>query len=102
MIADFRSDTVTKPTTGMLNAMLKASVGDDVFGEDSTVNLLEKRMADLFGMEAALWCVTGTQANQVAITLQAATKLFNDGIACIFMKGGIAYDTVAEWEAVPA
>ena len=68
MIIDFRSDTVTKPTPGMMNAMIKASVGDDVFREDPTVNRLEKNMANLFGMEAALFCASGTMSNQIAIT----------------------------------
>ena len=54
MIIDFRSDTVTKPSPAMLDAMVKAPVGDDVFGEDPTVNLLQKKMAALFGMESAL------------------------------------------------
>ncbi len=67
MIIDFRSDTVTKPTPGMMEAMMKASVGDDVFREDPTVNLLEKKMAALFRMEAALYCASGTMSNQIAI-----------------------------------
>ena len=67
MPIDLRSDTVTRPTSGMLNAMMKAEVGDDVFREDPTVNELEKKVADLFGMEAALYCASGTMSNQVAI-----------------------------------
>jgi threonine aldolase len=50
MLIDFRSDTVTRPTKGMLDAMMKAPVGDDVFGEDPSINALEKKAADLFGM----------------------------------------------------
>ncbi|MBK8341684.1 MAG: low specificity L-threonine aldolase, partial [Flavobacteriales bacterium] len=53
---DLRSDTVTRPTPGMREAMLRAEVGDDVFGEDPTVNALEERMAALFGHEAGLFC----------------------------------------------
>lgn len=64
---DLRSDTVTKPTMGMLNAMVNAQVGDDVFGEDRTVNELEKTVAKLFGQEAALFCASGTMANQIAV-----------------------------------
>lgn len=64
---DFRSDTVTRPTQAMLDAMFSAQVGDDVFGDDPTVNMLEKKAADLFGMEAALFCASGTMANQIAI-----------------------------------
>src|SRR5437764_1051301 len=64
---DLRSDTVTKPTPGMLAAMTAAAVGDDVFGEDPTVNELERRTADLFGMEAGLFVPSGTMSNQVAV-----------------------------------
>lgn len=64
---DFRSDTVTRPTPGMLEAMFKAQVGDDVFGDDPTVNALEQKAAAMFGMEAALFCASGTMANQIAI-----------------------------------
>jgi threonine aldolase len=60
MIIDLRSDTVTKPTKAMLEAMFKAEVGDDVFGEEPTVNALEQKTATLFGMEAALFCPSGT------------------------------------------
>jgi len=64
---DFRSDTVTRPTPEMLKAMFSATVGDDVFGDDPTVNALEAKAATLFGMEAALFCASGTMANQIAI-----------------------------------
>ncbi|MBY0515155.1 MAG: aminotransferase class I/II-fold pyridoxal phosphate-dependent enzyme, partial [Gemmataceae bacterium] len=64
---DLRSDTVTKPTPGMLAAMTAAAVGDDVFGEDPTANELERRTADLFGHEAGLFVPTGTMSNQVAV-----------------------------------
>lgn len=67
MLIDLRSDTVTKPTKPMLEAMFKAEVGDDVFGEEPTVNALEKKMAELFGKEAALFCPSGTMTNQIAI-----------------------------------
>ena len=56
MTIDFRSDTVTKPGPGMLKAMMNAKVGDDVFGEDPSINELEQMSADLFGMEAGLFC----------------------------------------------
>jgi threonine aldolase len=68
MLIDFRSDTVTKPTPGMMEAMMMATVGDDVFGEDPTINSLEKRMAALFNMESAMFCASGTMSNQVAIS----------------------------------
>lgn len=61
------SDTVTRPTPGMLEAMLAAEVGDDVFGEDPTVNALQTKVAALFGHEAALFCPSGTMTNQLAI-----------------------------------
>ncbi|MGB3163677.1 MAG: beta-eliminating lyase-related protein, partial [Chitinophagaceae bacterium] len=65
MIIDYRSDTVTKPTPAMLEAMMTAKVGDDVFGEDPSINELEKLSADMFGMEAALFCPSGTMTNQI-------------------------------------
>ncbi|MBS1570399.1 MAG: aminotransferase class I/II-fold pyridoxal phosphate-dependent enzyme [Bacteroidetes bacterium] len=67
MPIDLRSDTVTKPTAAMRAAMAAAPVGDDVFGEDPSVNALEERMAALFGKEAGLFCASGTMANQIAI-----------------------------------
>ncbi|MCB9235937.1 MAG: threonine aldolase [Bacteroidia bacterium] len=67
MIIDLRSDTFTQPTPAMLEAMFHAEVGDDVFGEDPTVNALEAKAAALFGMEAALFCPSGTMTNQIAI-----------------------------------
>jgi len=68
-IIDLRSDTVTKPTLEMRAAMAAAEVGDDVYGEDPTVNLLERRAAEVFGREAALFVPTGTMGNQIAIRL---------------------------------
>jgi threonine aldolase len=64
---DLRSDTVTRPTEGMRRAMLEAPVGDDVFGEDPTVNRLEEYVADLLGKEAALYAPSGTMTNQVGV-----------------------------------
>ncbi|MDE3162865.1 MAG: low specificity L-threonine aldolase, partial [Acidobacteriota bacterium] len=66
-LIDLRSDTVTRPTPEMRAAMAAAEVGDDVYGEDPTVNLLEKRAAENFGREAALFVPTGTMGNQIAI-----------------------------------
>ena len=68
-VIDLRSDTVTRPTMEMRAAMAAAEVGDDVYGEDPTVNLLEKRAAEVFGREAALFVPTGTMGNQIAIRL---------------------------------
>jgi threonine aldolase len=66
---DLRSDTVTKPSKEMLDAMFSAPVGDDVFGEDPTINELQEYSAQLFGKEAALFCASGTQTNQIAINV---------------------------------
>lgn len=66
---DLRSDTVTRPTEGMRAAMAAAEVGDDVYAEDPTVNALQARVAELFGHEAALFCPTGSMANQIALQL---------------------------------
>jgi threonine aldolase len=67
MIIDLRSDTVTKPSKAMMDAMMIAPVGDDVFNEDPTVLALEEKAAKLFGKEAALFCPSGTMTNQIAI-----------------------------------
>ena len=66
-LIDLRSDTVTKPTSEMLEAMFNAEVGDDVFGEDPTINALEQKGALLFEKEAGLFCPSGTMTNQAAI-----------------------------------
>jgi len=67
LVIDLRSDTVTRPTPAMRAAMFEAPVGDDVFGEDPTVNKLEERIADLLGKESALFVPSGTMSNQVAV-----------------------------------
>lgn len=66
---DLRSDTVTQPTAPMLEAMMTAKVGDDVFSEDETVNKLEETASNIFKMEAGLFCPSGTMTNQIAIKL---------------------------------
>lgn len=66
---DLRSDTVTRPSRAMLEAMMSAPVGDDVFGDDPTVNALEQKAAAMLGKEAALFCPSGTMTNQVAINV---------------------------------
>jgi threonine aldolase len=71
---DLRSDTLTKPSPGMIEAMYTAPLGDDVFGEDPTVNALEEKIAALFGMEAALFCPSGTMTNQIAIRLHTGPQ----------------------------
>src|SRR5512136_1717412 len=67
MTADFRSDTVTRPTPGMRAAMAAAEVGDDVFGDDPSVNALEAQTAALLGFEAALFVPSGTQSNLIGV-----------------------------------
>ncbi|MDX5348135.1 MAG: aminotransferase class I/II-fold pyridoxal phosphate-dependent enzyme, partial [Hymenobacteraceae bacterium] len=98
-IADFRSDTVTKPTPEMLQAMLAAPVGDDVYGEDPTVNELEQKCARIFGMEAGLFCPSGTMTNQIAIKAQtdALGEVICDETAHIYNYegGGIAFHSRA-------
>ncbi len=69
MLVDFRSDTLTKPTPAMRAAMAAADVGDDVFGEDPTINRLEARVAELLGKDRALFVPSGSMANQIAIRL---------------------------------
>lgn len=94
---DLRSDTVTKPTAGMLEAMFSAKVGDDVFGEDETVNALEIKAAEMFGMEAAIYCPSGTMTNQIAIKCftQPLDELIADQTAHVYRYegGGIAFNS---------
>src|SRR5258706_10126394 len=68
-LIDLRSDTVPRPAQGMLEAMMKAEVGDDVFGDDATVKKLEEKCARLLGMEAAVFCPSGTMTNQIGINI---------------------------------
>src|SRR5579872_1699877 len=69
MTIDLRSDTVTRPTAAMRRAMAEAEVGDDVYGEDPTVNRLEERAAQIMGKEAAVFVPTGTMGNTIGIKL---------------------------------
>ncbi|MBZ0328631.1 MAG: PLP-dependent transferase [Altibacter sp.] len=97
MIIDLRSDTVTKPTPGMMQAIMEAQTGDDVYKEDPTVNTLEKRCTELFGMEAALFFPTGTMANQAAIKLhtQPGEQLICDKWAHVYNYegGGVSFNS---------
>jgi threonine aldolase len=99
MIIDYRSDTVTKPTPQMMEAMMKAKVGDDVFGEDPSINELEKISAEMFGMEAALFCPSGTMTNQIAIKChtQPGDEVICDYTAHVYQYegGGIAFNSSA-------
>ena len=70
LLIDLRSDTVTKPSPDMRKAMAEAEVGDDVYGDDPTVNALEEKAAELFGKESALFVTSGTQGNLVSVLSQ--------------------------------
>ena len=94
---DLRSDTVTKPTAEMMEAIRTAQVGDDVYKEDPTVNALEEKLAELFGMDQALFFPTGSMANQAAIKLhtQPAEQLICDKWAHVynFEGGGVSFNS---------
>lgn len=101
---DLRSDTVTRPTPAMLDAMMHAKVGDDVFGEDPSVNELEEKLATMFGMEAAIFCPSGTMTNQVAIKCHTQP---GDEVICekmshvyIYEGGGIAFNSGSQVKAL--
>ena len=114
---DLRSDTVTRPTEGMMQAIINAEVGDDVYKEDPSVNKLERKLADMFGMDEALFFPTGSMANQAAIKLhtQPADQLicdkwahvynyegggasFNSGVSCKLVDGDRGMITAAQVE----
>lgn len=118
MIIDLRSDTVTKPTKGMLDTMLTAEVGDDVYKEDPSINALEQRLADMFGMDEALFFPTGSMANQAALKLhtnpgeqvicdkyahiynyEGGGASFNSGISCKLVDGHRGMFTAEQAEA---
>lgn len=115
---DLRSDTVTKPTPEMLEFIMSAEVGDDVYKEDPTVNELERRVAELFGMEEALYFPSGTMANQAAIKLltnpgeqlichkyshiynyEGGGVSFNSGVSCKLLDGDRGMVKAADVEA---
>ena len=95
---DLRSDTLTRPGKDMLAAMMSARVGDDVFDEDPTVNALQEKAAAMFGMEAALFCPSGTMTNQIAVRIQTQPQ---DEVICDkrshvynYEGGGMAYNSM--------
>lgn len=96
---DLRSDTVTKPTPQMLQAMFSASVGDDVFGDDPTVNALQEKVAAFFGTEAALFCPSGTMTNQLAIRVHTrpGSEVICDKMSHIYLYegGGVALNALS-------
>jgi threonine aldolase len=90
-VIDLRSDTVTRPTEGMRRAMMDAPLGDDVFGEDPTVNRLEEYVADLLGKEAAMYAPSGTMTNQIGVhvnTGRAEEVLIHEGAHVFVYEGG--------------
>lgn len=114
---DLRSDTVTRPTPGMLQAMMAAEVGDDVYKEDPSVNALEERLANMFGMDTALFFPSGTMANQAAIKLhtrpgeqlicdqwahvfnfEGGGASFNSGVSCRLVVGNRGMITASQVE----
>lgn len=99
MIIDYRSDTVTRPGPAMLEAIMKAPVGDDVFGEDPSINELEHLAAIMFGMEAGLFCPSGTMTNQIAIKCHTTQgdEVICDESAHVYQYegGGIAFNSGA-------
>ena len=96
-MTDYRSDTFTKPSQLMLEAMFRADVGDDVFGEDPSINNLETLAAEIFGMEAALFCPSGTMTNQIAIKChtQPGDEVICDKLSHVYIYegGGIAFNS---------
>lgn len=99
MIIDYRSDTVTRPTREMKEAMMNARLGDDVFGEDPSINELEALAAGMFGMEAAIFCPSGTMTNQIAIKChtQPGDEVICDESSHVYQYegGGIAFNSGA-------
>jgi len=99
LFIDLRSDTVTRPTPAMLDAMMTAKVGDDVYGEDPSVNALEEKLANMFGMEAGIYCPSGTMTNQIAINIHVrpGDEVICDQMAHIYNYegGGIARNSSA-------
>jgi threonine aldolase len=104
-IIDLRSDTITKPSAAMLEAMWNAPVGDDVYGEDPTVNELEAYVADLMGFESAMFTPSGTMANQIAIHCHTR---HGDGILTeedshvfLYEAGAAAAQSGVQFELIP-
>ena len=117
---DFRSDTVTKPTAEMKEYMFNAEVGDDVFAEDPSINSLQRYAADMFGMEDALFCSSGTQTNQIAINVHTQpggevichweSHIYkyegggiakNSGVSVRLLdgdRGRLSAETIADWQ----
>jgi threonine aldolase len=99
MKLDLRSDTITKPSSQMIEAMMSAEVGDDVFGDDPTVKALEQQVAQMFGMEASLFCTSGTLTNQLAIKTHCkpGSEIICDKLSHIYLYegGGVAINALS-------
>lgn len=104
MFIDLRSDTVTKPSKGMKEAMFSAEVGDDVFGDDPTVLALETKATEMFGMEAALFCPSGTMTNQLAIRVHThpGSEVICDKYSHIYLYegGGVALNSFSSLKLI--
>ena len=109
-LVDLRSDTITKPSPEMRRAMFEAEVGDDVYGEDPTINKLEQRAAEIFGREAALFVPSGTMGNQIAVKLHTTHgqeviceergHLFNYEMAMMAHFSGVVARTVSAEDGI--
>ncbi|MEO5908237.1 MAG: low-specificity L-threonine aldolase [Ginsengibacter sp.] len=101
---EYRSDTFTKPTSGMLQAMLDAEVGDDVYNEDPTVNKLQAMLAEKFGMESGIFCPSGTMTNQIAMKChtQPGGEVICEKMSHVYIYegGGIAFNSGCQVKAV--
>lgn len=97
MIIDFRSDTVTRPSKDMLDFMMSAEVGDDVFGDDESVNTLQNKAAQMFGKQDALFCPSGTMTNQIAIKIHTNSpgEVICDELSHVYKYegGGIGFNS---------
>ena len=102
---DLRSDTVTRPSPEMLDAMMNSEVGDDVFAEDPSINELQEKLASMFGQEAGLFCPSGTMTNQIAI--QCHTQPGDEVICSSYSHiynyegGGIAKNSGSSVRLIP-
>ncbi|MEO6906171.1 MAG: GntG family PLP-dependent aldolase [Ginsengibacter sp.] len=101
---EYRSDTFTKPTSGMLQAMFEAEVGDDVYNEDPTVNKLQAMLAEKFGMESGIFCASGTMTNQIAMKChtQPGGEVICEKMSHVYIYegGGIAFNSGCQVKAV--
>ncbi|HXS59132.1 MAG TPA: GntG family PLP-dependent aldolase [Hanamia sp.] len=101
---EYRSDTFTKPSPAMLEAMFHAKVGDDVFGEDPSINILENELSAMFAMEAGLFCPSGTMTNQIAIKChtQPGGEVICDKMSHVYIYegGGIAFNSGCQVKSV--